>query len=120
MSSFGEGSLNVDAGTSLACGISCTIEASLTDGMPFPFSRDKSVVEMSSRMVLSSLLGYWLDVVGCSSAGEEFFMLAGALTAIGVLSVCPQLPQKRAVPGISVPQTGQFGIVIPPCREDIA
>ena len=47
-------------------------------------------------------------------------MLASASIAIGVLSVCPQLLQKRAVSGISVPQTGQFGIVIPPCREDIA
>src|SRR6266516_6661498 len=58
--------------------------------------------------------------IGCASAGGGFFISVASSIAVGALTVCPQSLQKRAVSGTSVPQTGQFRMVVPPCREHIA
>ena len=92
--------------------------------LPFPrFALEVLGIRACSFSLWLLLVGDGVETVdastGCSSAGEESFILTGVSTALAVVSVCPQFLQKRAMSGTSVPQAGQFGIVVPPCREDV-
>ena len=59
----------------------------------------------------------WRSGVGMLCMGET--LILGVCSAIA-LGTCPQLLQKRALLGSSAPQNAQFGIVVPPHREDSA